>query len=95
MSIYSGSQATQQTTNNHLLKDKSVSEFVQSDKLGFKNKSMCLQKERNGEEVWWKGRMFEFVPNNFFLAKPKLLSAVRLSFILLLETVIQIALSAY
>lgn len=94
MSIYSGSQATQQTTNKHLLKDKSVSEFVQSDKLGFKNKNMCLQKERNGEEIR-KGRMFEFVPNNFFLAKPKLLSAVRLSFILLLETVIQIALSAY
>ena len=82
----------------------------ESDKIGFGNKNMCLQKknpkenqtktrrslflELNGEEIW-KCRRFKFVPNNFCLTKPKLLTAVRLCFILLLETVIQIALSAY
>lgn len=50
--------------------------------------------ELNGEETW-KCRRFKFVPNNFFLTQEKLETDVRLYFMLLLETVIQIALSAY
>lgn len=50
--------------------------------------------ELNGEEIQ-KCRRFKFVPSNFLLTEPKLLTAVRLCFILLLETVIHIALSAY
>lgn len=55
---------------------------------------ISLLLELNEEEIH-NCRRFKFVPNNFFLTKPKLLTAVRFSFTLLLEPVIQIALSAY
>lgn len=50
--------------------------------------------EQHREEIW-KYRRFRFVLNNFLLTDPKLLSAVRLCFILLLENVIQTALFTY
>lgn len=53
-----------------------------------------VSSEQHREEIR-KCRRFRFVLNNFLLTGPKLLSAVRLCFILLLENVIQIALFAY